>query len=79
MTGWFVGIALGLVVVIIVVLLVATLITTASLIRNEAREARGSLERIRESTAPLHGVDGVNASAIGVLEGARAARAALGG
>jgi hypothetical protein len=79
MTGWIVGIALGLLVVVIVVVLVATLITTASQIRNEAREARDSLERIRQSTAPLHGVDGVNASATGVLEGARAARSVLGG
>ncbi len=79
MTGWIVGIALGLVVVVIVVLLVGTLIATASQIRREAQEARGSLDQIRQSTAPLHGVDGVNASATGVLEGARTARSVLGG
>ncbi|MBA3370903.1 MAG: hypothetical protein M3499_03685 [Actinomycetota bacterium] len=79
MTGWIVGIALGLVVVVIVVVLVATLITTAFLIRNEAREARASLERVGESTNSLHGVDGVNASATGVLEAAKAARKVLGG
>jgi hypothetical protein len=79
MTGWIVGIALGLVVVVIVVLLVGTLIATASQIRREAREARGSIDQIRQSTAPLHGVDGVNASATGVLEGARTARSVLGG
>jgi hypothetical protein len=79
MIGWIVGISLGLVVVVIVVVLVATLIITASLIRTEAREARDSLRRIREATAPLHGVDGVNASATRFLDAARAARTALGG
>ena len=79
MIGWIVGLSVGLVVVLVVVVLVATLITTAFLIRNEARGARASLEQIREATAPLQGVDGVNASATGVLEATRAARAALGG
>ncbi len=79
MIGWIVGIFFGLVVVVIVVLLVARLITTAKQIGNEARAARPSLERIREATAPLHGVDGVNDQATGLLEAARRARKALGG
>lgn len=79
MTGWIVGLSLGLVVVVIVVVLVATLIGTASLIRKEAREAHASLQEIRGATAPLHAVDAVNVSATGVLEGAKAARTALGG
>jgi len=77
--GWIVGIFVGLVVVLIVVLLVARLIITARQIGNEARAAHPSIERIREATAPLHGVDGVNAQATGLLEAARSARKALGG
>jgi len=77
--GWIVGIFFGLVVVVIVVVLVVRLITTARQIGNEAHAARPSLERIREATAPLHGVDGVNEQATGLLDAARSARKALGG
>jgi hypothetical protein len=76
-TGWVVGIALGVVVVLVVVVLLVTLITAASRIHAEAEQAIDTLQTIRGSTASLHGVDQLNNSAVGILQGAQAARETL--
>lgn len=76
-TGWIVGIALGVVVVLVVVILLVTLITAATRIHAEAQQAIDTLQKVRGSTAALHGVDQVNNSAVGILRGAEAARETL--
>lgn len=76
-TGWFIGIAFGVIVVLVVVVLVVTLITAASRIHGEAQQAIETLQKVRGTTQPLHGVDQLNSSASGILEGARAARKGL--
>lgn len=75
--GWVVGIAIGVVVVAAVVALVLMLIVFASRIHTEAKEAITGLDRVRGATDPLWAVDQVNASAEGILNGARNARTAL--
>lgn len=76
-TGWVVGIALGVVVVLVVVVLVVTLIAAASRIHAQAQQAIDTLQKVRGSTDPLHGVDQVNDAAVGILVGAQAAREML--
>jgi len=76
-TGWIVGIALGVLVVLVVVVLVVTLIMAASRIHAEAKQATETLQKVRGTTQPLHGVDQVNNAAVGILKGARAARETL--
>ncbi len=75
--GWVVGIVIGVVVVLVVVVLVIILIMAASRIHAEARQAIDTLQKVRASTQPLHGVDQVNKGAIGILRGAEAARETL--
>lgn len=74
--GWILGISIG--VVAVVVVLVLMLIVFASRVHTEAQEAITGLHRVREATDPLWAVDQVNASAEGILRGARNARRALG-
>lgn len=78
--GWILGISIGVVVVVVavVVVLVLMLIVFASRVHTEAQEAITGLHRVREATDPLWAVDQVNASAEGILRGARNARRALG-
>jgi len=76
-TAWVVGISLGVVVVLVVVVLVLTLIAAASRIHAQAQQAIETLQKVRGSTDPLHGVDAVNNAAVGILTGAQAARETL--
>lgn len=75
--GWIVGIVLGVVVVLVVAVLVLALITAATRIHAEARQAIETLQKVRGTTQPLQGVDQVNGAAVGILQGAQAARETL--
>lgn len=77
--GWVLGLSIGVVIVAVVAVLVLMLIVFASRIHSEAQEAITGLDRVRGATDPLWAVDQVNASAVGILNGARSARRALGG
>ena len=75
-TGWYVGLALGLVVVVVAVVIVVTIILLAARIDGQARTAVGAVERLRGQTDGLGGVGRINESGVRVLQSARAIRKA---
>ena len=79
LTGWWVGLIIGLVVVVVVVLIVSVLLVLAFRINAQARAATRELEATRSTTQPLVQLAHTNATLQSILRGARAAREALGG
>lgn len=79
LTGWWVGIAIGVLVVAIVALVVVALIVLAERIARQARMAAAALDVAEENTRGLWDVGAVNREALAVLEGTVRARHALEG
>lgn len=79
MTGWWIGYAIGIPVVLVVAVLVMEIIVTASRIGAVADDATRSLVQTRDRTEVLWKIKTTNQVATDILDGARAARKALGG
>ena len=77
--GWWAGLIIGLVVVVVVVVLVSVRLMLAARINAHARAAARELEATRSTTQPLVELARTNATLQSILQGARAARQALGG
>jgi hypothetical protein len=77
--GWYLGMAIATAILVVVVGIVASLLTLATRIAEQAIVAAGDLDRVRLNTLALADVQQINTSAIGILEAARAGRAAAGG
>lgn len=75
--AWYVGMTLGFLAVAVVVALVAVILTSAMRIAEQTRTATVALDAVAERTASLRGIPRINASAVAILEAARAARLAL--
>jgi hypothetical protein len=73
-TGWYVGVALGLVVVFVAALLVIVVVTLASVIAGRARAAVDGVETVRAQTDGLDGIARINDSGVRILHAARALR-----
>jgi hypothetical protein len=73
-TGWYVGLALGLVVVFVAALIVIVIVTLAQLIAHKAEQAVGGVEAVRAQTAELSGIARINDSGVRILHSARALR-----
>ena len=74
MTGWQVGLALGIVVVLVAAAIVITIVRLASRIATQARTAEGAVEVVRSQTAELGGIARINDSGVRILHSARALR-----
>jgi hypothetical protein len=74
MTGWQVGLALGIVVVLVAAAIVITIVRLASRIAAQARTAEGAVEVVRSQTAELGGIAQINDSGVRILHSARALR-----
>jgi hypothetical protein len=74
MTGWQVGLALGIVVVLVAAAIVITIVRLASRIAAQARTAEGAVEVVRSQTAELGGIARINDSGVRILHSARALR-----
>jgi hypothetical protein len=75
-TGWYVGIALGVVVVVVAAAIVITILVLAARINGQAKTALGAVEQLRAQTDELAGVAQVNDSGVRILHAARAVRKA---
>ena len=73
-TGWVVGIVLGVVVIAVAAVIVITLVLLAARISGQAKAAEEGLEVVRRQTAELEGIDRVNDSGVRILHAARAVR-----
>jgi signal transduction histidine kinase len=74
MTGWDVGIVLGVVVIAIAAVLVIVIVSLALRIARQARAAVNGVDRVRTQTDELGGVARINDSGVRILHSARALR-----
>jgi uncharacterized membrane protein len=74
MTGWYVGMALGVVVILVAAAIVVTIVALARRIAAQARTAVEGVEVVRRQTDELAGVARINDSGVRILHSARALR-----
>ena len=74
MTGWQVGIALGVVVILVAAAIVITIVQLARRIAAQAATAEQAVETVRAQTDALDGVGRINDSGVRILHSARALR-----
>jgi hypothetical protein len=74
MTGWKVGLALGIVVVAVVATIVIVIVALALRIAKQARTAVDGVDAVRAQTDELGGIARINDSGVRILHAARALR-----
>jgi hypothetical protein len=74
MTGWNVGLALGIVVVVVAAAIVITIVVLAIRIAKQAKTAVGAVEVVRRQTDELGGIARINDSGVRILHAARSLR-----
>jgi hypothetical protein len=74
LTGWQVGIALGVVVILVAAVIVITIVRLAARIAKQADTAVGAVEQLRRQTDSLAGIEQINDSGVRILHSARALR-----
>ena len=73
-TGWYVGLALGLVTIAIAAAIVTTIVVLARRIDNQAHTALDGVDQVRVQTDALSGIARINDSGVRILHSARALR-----
>lgn len=73
-TGWYIGLALGVVVVLVAAAIVITIVLLANRIAGQARTAVEGVKTVREQTTELAGIGRINDSGVRILHSARALR-----
>ena len=74
MTGWTVGIVLGVVVIAVAAVIVITIVMLAMRIAKQAATAVDAVGVVRDQTNELDGVGRINDSGVRILHSARALR-----
>jgi hypothetical protein len=74
MTGWQVGLALGIVVILVAALIVIVIVRLAFRIAGQAKTAVGAVDVVRQQTDALAGIGQINDSGVRILHSARALR-----
>jgi uncharacterized membrane protein len=74
MTGWTVGLILGIVVVLVAALIVIAIVRLAARIAEQARTAEQAVEQLRRQTDELGGIARINDSGVRILHAARSLR-----
>jgi hypothetical protein len=73
-TGWTVGIVLGVVVIAVAAVIVITIVVLATRISKQAETAVKAVGVVRDQTSELDGVARINDSGVRILHSARALR-----
>jgi hypothetical protein len=73
-SGWYVGMALGIVVILVAAAIVIAIVLLARRIAAQARTAVGGVEAVRAQTSELGGIARINDSGVRILHSARALR-----
>ena len=73
-TGWYIGLAVGIVVVAVAAAIVITIVLLARRIDGQARTAVAGVEKVRDQTTELAGIARINDSGVRILHAARALR-----
>jgi uncharacterized membrane protein len=74
MTGWTVGIVLGVVVIAVAAAIVITIVMLAMRIAKQADTAEKAVGVVRDQTSELGGIARINDSGVRILHSARALR-----
>jgi uncharacterized membrane protein len=74
MTGWKVGLALGIVVVVVAAAIVVTIVVLAIRIAKQAKAAEAAVDVVRQQTDELGGIAQINDSGVRILHAARSLR-----
>ena len=74
MSGWTVGLILGIVVVLVAALIVIAIVRLAARIAEQARTAEGAVDVVRRQTDQLGDIARINDSGVRILHSARALR-----
>ena len=74
MTGWTVGIVLGVVVIAVAAAIVITIVVLAARIAKQAATAEQAVGVVRDQTSELDGIARINDSGVRILHSARALR-----
>jgi Co/Zn/Cd efflux system component len=74
MSGWTVGLILGIVVVLVAAAIVIAIVRLASGIAAQAKTAEEGVEAVRRQTEHLSGISRINDSGVRILHSARALR-----
>jgi predicted small secreted protein len=74
MTGWVVGLVLGVVVIAVAAAIVITIVMLAMRIAKQAEQAVEAVDLVRAQTTDLDGVARINDSGVRILHSARALR-----
>jgi uncharacterized membrane protein len=74
MTGWVVGIVLGVVVIAVAAIIVITIVMLAMRIARQAETAEKAVGVVRDQTSELGGIAQINDSGVRILHSARALR-----
>ena len=73
-TGWWIGLALGIVVILVAAAIVIVVVTLARRIAEQASGAVKGVEVVRAQTDELAGIGRINDSGVRILHSARALR-----
>jgi thymidine phosphorylase len=73
-TGWWIGLALGIVVIAVAAAIVITIVLLARRIAGQASGAVDGVEVVRAQTDELAGIERINDSGVRILHSARALR-----
>lgn len=74
MTGWLVGLVIGVIVIAVAAAILITIVTLAMRIARQAKTAEDAVEVVRAQTDELGGVARINDSGVRILHAARALR-----
>jgi hypothetical protein len=74
LTGWQVGIALGVVVILVAAAIVITIVQLARRIDRQGETAVGAVDVVHKQTDALAGIERINDSGVRILHSARALR-----
>jgi hypothetical protein len=73
-TGWWIGLALGIVVILVAAVIVIAIVMLARRIAGQAQGAVEGVEVVRAQTDELAGIARINDSGVRILHSARALR-----
>jgi len=74
MTGWVVGLVLGVVVIAVAAAILIVIVALAMRIAKQAKTAEAAVEVVRRQTNELAGIPRINDSGVRILHAARALR-----
>jgi hypothetical protein len=76
LTGWVVGLVIGVVVIAVAAVIVIAIVALAMRIAKQARRAEEAVEVVRRQTDELGGIARINDSGVRILHAARSLRKA---